>query len=81
MLIDFDRLVPNKSPVEKHRICSDPISADPICPFPSAPDGEKATHWTPQWWPCDIGVTSNSCRIITNKKLIIVIMIINALIK
>ena len=23
--------------VKKHEICSDPMNADPICPFPSAP--------------------------------------------
>ena len=29
--------VPKKS-VKKHATCSDPISADPICPFPNADD-------------------------------------------
>ena len=32
-----------KSPsVEKHENCSDPISSDPICPFPKAQEGEEA---------------------------------------
>ena len=31
---------PKKSLCQKHEICSDPISADPICPSPSAPRGD-----------------------------------------
>ena len=31
-----DRLVPKKSLCQKHEICSDPISADPIRPCPKA---------------------------------------------
>ena len=34
ILTDLDRLVPKSPSVKKHfKKCSDPISADPICPF------------------------------------------------
>ena len=35
---DLSRLtgVPQKDPIKKHEIRSNPISADPICPFPSS---------------------------------------------
>ena len=35
---DKNRLtgVPKRSLCQKHEICSDPVSADPICPFPNA---------------------------------------------
>ena len=33
-LTDFDRSVPKTSLCQKHEVCSDPISADPIRPFP-----------------------------------------------
>ena len=50
-VMDFDRLchfwedksrltgVPKRSLCQKHEICSDPISADPICPFPTPAGG------------------------------------------
>ena len=48
------REYPNTS-VEKHEICSDPMSADPICPFPNTaakhPDRLRlgALHETRRW--------------------------------
>ena len=33
----YQREYPKSASVKKLEVCSDPISADPVCPFPSAP--------------------------------------------
>ena len=39
-----EREYPKSPSVEKHDICSDPISADPICPFPRRKLGVSSPH-------------------------------------
>ena len=39
------REYPKSASVNKHEICSDPISADPFCPFPTTSPGRlSGTH-------------------------------------